>query len=262
MVDNQKTWKTKRRTRNTRRRQRLGWLSGSIGATLVAAVLFVPGQESFHALGPMNTGHAEVQCSACHVKAPGTFRQQMQANARFALGLRSEPADFGLQNVNHDACIDCHQRDNDRHPVFRFNEPRFAEARRNLQPETCISCHQEHSGVRVTVAKTYCSECHGELEMKSDPLDVSHQVLVAEARWESCLGCHDFHGNHVRDTPTEIAAALAEAEIEDYFEGGDSPYSERKVYRATATERPIEVLAREEVEAGGGGTAAGGGAAP
>ncbi|MEM7483232.1 MAG: cytochrome c3 family protein [Acidobacteriota bacterium] len=201
----------------------------------MALVLFAPGSETFHALGPMNTGHAEVQCSACHRQAPGTFRQQVQANARYAFGLRPEPADFGLADVSDAACLDCHERPNDRHPTFRFLEPRFAKARENLQPQTCMGCHLEHAGERITVKADYCSECHGDLELKVDPVDTPHHELVATASWNTCLGCHDFHGNHLWKAPTRMADRLDPAVIEEYFRGGPSPYSDEKEFRATRT---------------------------
>ena len=41
-----------------------------------------------------------------------------------------------------------------------------------------MSCHREHTGVRVTMPATACATCHGDLDLKREPLDVSHRELV------------------------------------------------------------------------------------
>jgi hypothetical protein len=63
--------------------------------------------------------------------------------------------------------------------------------------------------------------------MKKDPLDVPHIALARQARWLSCLGCHDFHGNHLMAAQTRMADAFDARQIERYFEGGASPYPAR-----------------------------------
>ena len=166
-----------------------------------------------------------LDCTGCHRPAPGSVRQQIQAGTRFLLGLRETPVDFGFRAVENGDCQACHERPFDRHPVYRFNEPRFADARKEIAPQRCASCHREHSGRRVTVEPDYCRHCHGELEMKNDPLDVSHATLVRESRWLSCLGCHDFHGNHVMKSSTRFADAFSALSVERYFEGDVSPYA-------------------------------------
>ena len=106
--------------------------------------------------------------------------------------------DFGHQPVTNATCLECHDRPNDRHPVFRFFEPRFAEAREQIQPQYCLSCHLEHSGKRVTTFEiTSCVHCHKDITLNHDPTTISHEDLIEAGQWESCLGCHDFHGNHV-----------------------------------------------------------------
>lgn len=215
------------------RRRNSGLLIGSIIGLAALIVLLLPGQEALHVRGPMNTGHDEVRCEHCHRPAPGTLRQQLQTKVRYLIGLRSAPADFGLQRVGNDRCLDCHDRPDDRHPVFRFTEPRFAEARAKLHPELCVSCHLEHRGVRVTLDRfTYCENCHKETRLKKDPVDISHEELITLKRWESCLGCHDFHGNHVMKTRRVVKEAVPAERILAYFKGGSSPYSETKHRRA------------------------------
>lgn len=60
--------------------------------------------------------------------------------------------------------------------------------------------------------------------MKTDPLDVPHRELVAKGQWNTCLGCHDYHGNHKRLTQTKLQDAYAIKAIQDYLAGGPSPY--------------------------------------
>ncbi|MBA3539702.1 MAG: cytochrome c3 family protein, partial [Deltaproteobacteria bacterium] len=158
-------------------------------------------------------------------EAPGTVRQQLQNVARDRLGLAAVAVDVGFRAVTNDQCLACHDRPDDRHPVFRFLEPRFAEARATLHPEQCSSCHREHNGVRVTtVEPTYCRTCHATTTFERDPLDVPHRELVATERWDTCLGCHDFHGNHGMTAPHRLQDAILLDQIRTYFGGGPSPY--------------------------------------
>ena len=172
----------------------------------------------------MNIGHEKLACESCHTPAPGTTRQQVQANVRYLLGLRKTAADFGNRDVTNSDCLACHERPFDRHPVFRFNEPRFEKARAELGANQCQSCHAEHTGKKVTAKATYCSTCHSDLEMENDPIDVPHVKLVEQERWETCLGCHDFHGNHKYVAPKKVKQVFTPARIADYFHGGKSPY--------------------------------------
>jgi hypothetical protein len=186
----------------------------------------------------MNAGHQQLSCVSCHQRAPGTVRQQLQADARYLLGWREAPADFGLRRVGNDDCLACHERPFDRHPAFRFTEPRFADAREALAPHRCQSCHREHSGARVTVQADYCVRCHDTLEMKNDPLNIPHVELVRQGRWLTCLGCHDFHGNHVMDSRSRVADAVTTRQVKAYFEGGVSPYPSQ--LRKPATQQRVD----------------------
>lgn len=209
-----------------------------IGCLLaLAAMLFLlaPAQAQLRMIGPANTGHSALGCVDCHESADGTPRQQIQANLRHLLGLRETAVDFQHEDVTSQDCLACHARPNDNHPIFRFNEPRFAEARAAIGANDCISCHLEHQGQRVTIEPTYCINCHQDLTLKNDPLDIPHDALVETNQWESCLGCHDFHGNHLRDVPTTFDARLPEAKILDYFAGGESPYAAEKITPAQKT---------------------------
>ncbi len=219
--------------RQFRRPQNTGYLVGAILGLVCLLFLFWPSQESFHARGPMNAGHEKLKCAACHNQAPGSSRQQLQVNVRYLLGLRQTVADFGHQDVTNEVCLRCHERRNDRHPVYRFFEPRFKKAREAIQPQFCTSCHLEHTGRRVTVPSTgYCVNCHEKTKLKNDPISIPHERLIADKRWESCLGCHDFHGNHVMKTETAVDQAFPPETIRRYFAGGTSPYPKEKHQKA------------------------------
>jgi hypothetical protein len=206
-------------------RRRLGIVTGLVAGLAITLWLHAPGQAHLLAPGPMNTGHDTLACASCHVPAPGTVRQQLQTVARTWFRGEAGPIDLGFRAVGNAQCQACHDRPDDRHPVFRFLEPRFAEARAAIHPELCTSCHREHNGVRVAIADgTYCSHCHADLTVEHDRIDTSHRTLVAAKRWDTCLGCHDYHGNHGLEPPTRLADAIAPAAIQAYLRGGPSPY--------------------------------------
>jgi hypothetical protein len=210
--------------------KRAAYLLGAVVVAAAIAAVAVPQAARFHAKGPANTGHADLDCTDCHKQAPGTVRQQLQAKVQFWLGLRATDAAFGHARVDNAQCTDCHAREQDAHPVHRFLEPRFAEARAELGAESCVSCHREHKGVRATVVPTACATCHQKLDLKRDPLDVPHRELVARKEWQTCLGCHDFHGNHKRVAQTRLEDAHAISTIIDYLSGGPSPYGQDMKY--------------------------------
>lgn len=216
-----------------RRRQNLGYAVGAVAGTLALVALLLPVREAWLARGPMNSGHETLACDFCHQPAPGTLRQQLQANLRHLAGWRRTSADFGREDVTNETCLACHERPDDRHPVYRFLEPRFAKVRAALAPQRCESCHREHRGVRITLAETgYCTNCHEDTRLRRDPVDVSHEQLIAADRWVTCLGCHDFHGNHVMQTATLLADARTPARVRAYFDGGASPYGTERRHPA------------------------------
>jgi hypothetical protein len=157
------------------------------------------------------------------------MRQQLQANARWLIGLREEPVDFGLIAVSSDDCTDCHQRPADRHPIYRFFEPRFSAARAAIAPHRCLSCHEEHTGRRVTIQNGFCRQCHDGLKVPNDPIDPTHEGIAAVSEWNACLRCHDFHGSHTGETPISLLDAIPTRDVESYFEGGPSPWPEKRV---------------------------------
>ena len=185
-----------------------------------------------HVRGPMNTGHSQLKCYDCHKPAEGTVRQQVQANVRHWLFMRKKGASFGYLPVNSKDCLDCHSRDNDRHSIYRFEEMRFNHTRKKLKPQNCVSCHREHRGKRATVSINFCSSCHQNLSVKNDPLDVSHAQLIQFRRWNTCLGCHDYHGNHVMKTATKLKNAYSAATIKSYLDGKIGLYSKLLHFKA------------------------------
>lgn len=216
-----------------RKRQFIGICTGLLCTVVSYTVLSMPSNEDLLTLGPANTGHEDLQCVDCHTKAPGSLFQQVQANFMVLIGSRVNEVDFGHEDVDTKKCQGCHDRPNDRHPVYRFEETRFAEATEKLDARECETCHQEHKGMRVTLPvdqATYCMNCHEDLKVNDDPLDISHEQLIKEEKWATCLQCHDFHGNHFMHTVEEMKDTIPLETLKAYFEGENSPYSDTKKY--------------------------------
>jgi len=217
----------------------VGYITGITVSLTGLFLLVYPENDLFSAPGSMNSGHEGLSCSACHLDAKGSLRQRLQANVQYLLGNRKAAVVLGNKEVGNSDCLACHDRPEDRHPVYRFLEPRYTEVRKNIQVQFCISCHREHTGKRVTQETGFCINCHEELSLRKDPLDIPHHTLINEKRWQSCLGCHDFHGNHIITEKKHLDEAWRESEIVDYFNGGSSPYPDNLHYQALK-ERPDE----------------------
>lgn len=216
------------------KRRLLGISFGIVLGIFAVLVLLAPQNERLHALGPMTVGHESMNCKTCHTDSQGTIRQQVQANVRYFFRLRQSPVDFGKKEVTNDTCLTCHSRPNERHPVYRFNEPRYAQVRAELAPQNCVSCHLEHNGKRVTQPDiTFCSSCHKETKLKNDPLDISHETLIAKNQWNTCMSCHDYHGNHEMKVSTSTKKTINNEIIFNYLNGtSPSPYSAKKIHEA------------------------------
>lgn len=212
------------------------WAFIAVIPLAVLAIFSVSDSRAMHLIahGPIQTGHADVSCQSCHVPSAGTLRQQVQAKAKFAIGMRQSNVDFGYATVASSTCLDCHERPNERHPIYRFQEPRFIEATAQIEATSCLGCHTEHTGDRVEVSAVFCVHCHADLEVKNDPIDVAHTELIAAKDWGSCMGCHDFHGNHTAKAPLQLKKAAGMDAIKAYFADGPSPYGEKKLYEAEA----------------------------
>lgn len=215
-------------------RAKFGWRQLAYAAGLALAflpmALLAPDLSGFVPSNPHNPGHQTLECTQCHTPAAGSARQQLQAKLRFHLGLRETNADFGNSKVDNAVCTDCHDKTDDRHPSYRFLEPRFQAARKAIAPQTCASCHREHTGVRVSrVDSGFCAQCHADTAVKNDPATPSHAELIAANQWQTCLTCHDFHGNHAYAAPNNLQQALPREAIESYLAQGESPYGVPKV---------------------------------
>ena len=205
---------------------------------LIAAILIgawsYPPAVGFKSMGPMNTSHEDLDCGACHKEAPGTFRQQVGHNARSLFGFHdADMVPVGMAPVDNAVCLDCHDRPNDRHPVSRFMETRFAEQRAAFGPHECNNCHGEHRDQRVAMVEPgFCVNCHQETEVMYDTAEPSHAELIENGEWNTCLQCHDFHGNHLREAPRKLSNGIPQEQILEYLAGGTDPYGSEKTYTA------------------------------
>jgi len=215
-----------------RKRQFLGISIGCLIGTALFFFYTLDSSEEYVSIGPMNTGHNELSCVVCHTDAKGNTIQQVQSNISYAVGVRKSSVDFGTKDVTSDNCLNCHDRPNDRHPIYRFEEPRFKDALKNVDATNCITCHSEHHGARVTIdTGNFCINCHQDLEVEDDPLDTEHKLLIAQGKWDTCLQCHDFHGNHKYKVPKQMKDTISLEKIKEYFNGGNDPYGNVKKYK-------------------------------
>lgn len=222
-----------------------GARSEVVNLALVLAAVFIglwaiPPALGFRSKGPMNTSHESLSCESCHREAPGTLRQQLGHNAKTLMGFHdADWVPVGYAEVDNAACQDCHNRPNDRHPVSRFMELRYAEEQAKWGVHECKGCHGEHTGKRVANLEiTFCQSCHSDLDVQGDPISPTHAELAESGDWASCMSCHDFHSNHKRDVPTDNENRIPTALLLDYMEGGPDPYSDDKFYTAPETLEP------------------------
>lgn len=208
------------------------YIVGAICASVIVLLIKLDPNHRVVVKGSMTHGHEGMACEECHRPASGSMRQQLQAKAAFFLGSRSTDVDFMTTAPSDSECQDCHARPNDRHPIYRFLEPRFAEARQAIHPESCISCHREHSGERVNVSLVgmdYCKHCHAETVVNNDSLDISHRDLINQNQWATCLQCHDFHGTHDYSLPNSMKDTISRVLILNYLKDGASVYGTKQI---------------------------------
>jgi len=213
----------------------LGYGIGIIISILIILLLSIDSLHSWRVEGEFNVGHENLSCNECHDKATGSIQQQIQSNIQYLISERENVTTFNFEIPDNKDCFACHERDNDRHKVHRFNEPKFKKVRDKIQPQLCVSCHLEHNGVRVTAELDMCQHCHEKTVIKDDPIEVSHEDLVKSKSWKTCLGCHDFHGNHYNEPPTKLNKMIPSDIIKKYFEGGNDPYSLNKREKSKET---------------------------
>jgi len=227
-------WSSTWSSRKTRRRA--GYRLGLFLGLCSLSIFSVLPDGRVLAKGPANPGHEALSCRDCHDPAPGTFRQQVQAAVAYGLGGREEAPDFGRLPVSNKVCLECHEREDDRHPTHVFMQPKYAEAREEIGAHLCFSCHAEHSGRHVVNTGQFCFACHENLTEEGHEIEPDHAVLVQEERWDTCLQCHDFHGNHERRVPRTFEEALTVETVQRHLEAGASLYGEKR--RLTPNERP------------------------
>jgi len=205
------------------------WVGLALATIILLAFFGSSALDHLLPAGQPNTGHAGLECESCHANAPGTPRQQLQAQVAHWLGQRSRGATFGHETVGNAQCFDCHTRLRDNHAPHLFLEARYAEVRGSLAPHLCVSCHAEHQGRRVTATNgLFCSSCHADMKLATDklvqPASPTHAELTTQGRWDTCMACHDYHGNHTQRVPTQMSRAVPQADVLSYFRGGPSPY--------------------------------------
>jgi hypothetical protein len=225
------------RDQRSKRSRRLVALAVGSGISLASAAFMSTARgAAWTQKGPRMPGHEPLACVACHLEPPGTLRQRVQATLRYWLGRRADAPPLGAAPVSQERCEACHVRE-DRHPTFRFLEPRFARARAAIAAERCSGCHGEHTGRRVTRQASFCSSCHGTLDVADDPIAPSHARQVAAGDFGACLRCHDFHGNHEHEAPRSLSRALSSQQVLAYLDHAESPYGRR---RSPALEREVQ----------------------
>ncbi len=229
-----------------RKRQFRGALIGILIGGGLFGFLTLDSSEQYVSLGPMNSGHDGLSCVSCHADANGNLSQQVQSNLAHTFGMRKNSVDFGTKDVTAENCLGCHDRPNDRHPTYRFSEPRFKKAIQAINTTTCITCHAEHTDKRVTINPVdYCMNCHQDLEVEDDPVDITHMALVAQEQWSTCIQCHDFHGNHTYTVPEKLQDTIPLKTIQAYLDGGADPYGTTKKYRGLSEPEWIKTLQKK-----------------
>lgn len=192
---------------------------------LLPLLVLLPDLQEMRPHGHPNVGHEQLKCVACHAESPASLRQSLQAKVKHTIGLRETSAVLGMQPVTTATCTQCHANPGDRHAPHRFLEPRFEKARAETGAQQCVSCHREHSGVRITAASTsYCVSCHSDMKVKDDKTSPTHDHLVRDKRWDTCLQCHDYHGNHRWRAPLRLVDATTVDALEKYMKTGPSPF--------------------------------------
>jgi ferredoxin-NADP reductase/bacterioferritin-associated ferredoxin len=205
-----------------------------VGAALFLLIAFFFSSTTGQMLmttGHPNVGHEALSCHECHTPSMGSTRQQAQALIQHWLNNRTVVS-WQYEPVNNDVCIRCHDRSNDVHAAHLFQESKYADIRDTLGPDRCVSCHHEHRGVLVTQTMTFCQSCHQDMNFKNDalqpPNSPTHSDLVAQAQWDTCLGCHDYHGTHQWDSPTEFEQRIQASDVKSYLNGSQPLYTSPK----------------------------------
>lgn len=106
----------------------------------------------------------------------------------------------GFQPVSNETCMRCHEAEmaEDVHGAKKFQDPRWAAYRENIDVLTCTACHNEHVhmfGRGVHLQPDLCMVCHEELTVTQLK---SHEGFEADGCWTA--GCHNFHDHRTIST--------------------------------------------------------------
>jgi predicted CXXCH cytochrome family protein len=111
----------------------------------------------------------------------------------------------------------------------------------NINAQQCETCHNEHNGVRIVLSEVnFCFNCHADIEVKNDPLDIPHTALAKNEQWNTCIQCHDFHGNHLYNLAQVVKDTIPMSQIIDYLQGGKDPFSDKKKFLPLSEEEWVE----------------------
>jgi hypothetical protein len=139
----------------------------------VIGLPFGKGNQTPYVPGPTSSGHHQIEesCAECHTRFAG---------------------------AGEDACLRCHGESlkarNDSHAAAKFDDPGKAAQLAIIDASSCLPCHREHrpeARLRgsVTVATTFCADCHAEIAVERP----SHQGFAADGC--AAAGCHNYHDN-------------------------------------------------------------------
>ena len=76
---------------------------------------------------------------------------------------------------------------------------------------------------------TYCVSCHADLKVRDDRTSPTHAQLLLQKRWDSCLQCHDYHGNHGWKAPLRVRDGASLQLLQRYMKDGPSPFGDTRV---------------------------------
>jgi len=83
----------------------------------------------------------------------------------------------------------------------------------------------------------FCVTCHSGMEVREDRTTPTHAALAAEERWDTCLRCHDFHGNHHHEWPESLEEAFGGREVLRHLDSGAPLYGEKREPARTSRDR-------------------------
>ena len=78
----------------------------------------------------------------------------------------------------------------------------------------------------------YCRSCHENTEIKDDRWILSIRIYSEMENGNTCLQCHDFHGNHIYEVPQKMKDTIPLLEVQNYLKGEKVIYSTRKHHKA------------------------------